>query len=146
VSYTRGHATAWHLNSHKIGVLGFSAGGHLSALISTNPGESNARPDFAILIYPAYLATGPKLEQLAPEIKVTPEAPPSFLVQTEDDPVHVECSLNYYRALKDNKVPAEMHIFAKGGHGYGLRANPEKPVTGWPKLAEAWLRSSAIIP
>jgi acetyl esterase/lipase len=145
VTYTRAHSAEWHLDSHKVGVLGFSAGGHLSALISTDPGDASAKPDFALLIYPAYLAAGPKLEQLAPEIEVTSSTAPTFLIQTEDDPVHVENSLVYYRALKDNKVSAEMHIFAQGGHGYGLRHNPKRPVTEWPKLAESWLRSSGFI-
>lgn len=156
VGYVRSRAAEWHLDPNKIGVLGFSAGGHLSALISNEFGKRSyerqdaaddisCRPDFAILIYPAYLATGEKLDSLAPEIIVTANSSPSFLVQTEDDPVHVENSLVYYRALKNSNVPAEMHLFSKGGHGYGLRPDPEKPVTQWPKLAEAWLRGSKLI-
>jgi acetyl esterase/lipase len=137
-------------------VLGFSAGGHLTALISNHfsqrtyaaqddADQLSCRPDFAFLIYPAYIAAGPNLDHLAPEITVTPGTPPSFLVQTEDDPVHVENSLVYYHALKNEKVPAEMHIFSKGGHGYGMRSDPEKPVTQWPKLAEEWLRAQQFI-
>lgn len=157
VGYVRSRAAEWRLDANKIGILGFSAGGHLGALISNDftmrtypkqdaADELSCRPDFAILIYPAYLATGEKLDQLAPEIKVTGDTPPTFLVQTEDDPVHVENSLVYYRAVKDANVPAEMHIFSKGGHGYGLRPDPEKPVTEWPKLAENWLRLRKLIP
>jgi acetyl esterase/lipase len=156
VGYVRNRAAEWHLDVHRIGVLGFSAGGHLSALVSnsfttrTYPAQDAAdgvscRPDFAVLIYPAYLAAGDKLDQLAPEIVVTPQTPPTFLIQTEDDGVHVENSLVYYRALKDQKVPAEMHIFSKGGHGYGMRPDPSKPVTQWPKLAEAWLKSQGLL-
>lgn len=157
VRYVRSRAAEWHLDAGKVGVLGFSAGGHLGALISNGFGKStydnqdaadelSCRPDFAILIYPAYLANGDKLDALAPEITVTPNTPPTFLVQTEDDPVHVENSLVYYRALKSGKIPAEMHIFSKGGHGYGLRPDPQKPVTQWPQLAEAWLKAQRIIP
>jgi acetyl esterase/lipase len=155
ISYIRSHAEEWHLDPKRIGVLGFSAGGHLAAMASTSfekrtyeaqdkADEVSCRPDFAILIYPAYLATGDKLDTLAPEVLVKADTPPSFLVQTEDDPVHVETSLVYYKALKDAKVPAEMHLFNVGGHGYGMRPDPAKPVTEWPKLAEAWMKSRGI--
>jgi acetyl esterase/lipase len=151
----RSHAGAWHIDTHRIGVLGFSAGGHLAALLSndfeerTYPALDDAdrvscRPDFTILIYPAYLTANNDRITLAPEFHVTARTPPTFLVQTEDDPVHVENSLVYFRALKDAKVPVEMHLFTTGGHGYGLRAS-EEPVTTWPKLAEAWLRSRHIL-
>jgi len=143
VEYVRAHAAEWKLDPKRVGVLGFSAGGHLSALISN---DANSRPDFAILIYPAYLATGEKLDTLAPEVVITPGTPPTFLVQTEDDAVHVESSLVYYKALKAAKIPAEMHIFSTGGHGYGMRPDPNKPVTNWPALAAAWLRSRQLIP
>ncbi len=136
----RARATEWHFDAHKVGVIGFSAGGHLAALLS----NSDLRPDFAMLIYPAYLTEEKDLSVMAPEFKVSPQTPPTFLVQTEDDPVHVENSLVYYAALKKNKVPAEMHIFATGGHGYGLRKTAE-PVTQWPQLAEGWLRSRGLI-
>jgi acetyl esterase/lipase len=156
VGYVRSRAAEWKIDPARIGVLGFSAGGHLSALVSnsfshrTYPAQDAAdkvscRPDFTILIYPAYLPTGEKLDILAPEVHVTPNTPPAFLIQTEDDPIHVENSLVYYRALKDVKVPIEMHLFSVGGHGYGLRSDPMKPVTGWPRLAEAWLKARGII-
>jgi acetyl esterase/lipase len=156
VSYVRSHAEEWHLDAGKIGVLGFSAGGHLAALASTafdkrtydaqdKMDEASCRPDFEILIYPGYLAAGENLDTLPPEVIVKPDTPPAFLVQTEDDGVHVECSLVYYKALKNAKVPVEMHLFSNGGHGYGMRADPSKPVTGWPKLAEAWMKSRGII-
>ncbi len=136
----RAHAADWHIDPHRLGVIGFSAGGHLAALAS----NSAFRPDFALLIYPAYLTAEKDLTQLAPELAVSADTPPTFLIQTEDDGVHVENSLVYYAALKKCKVPAEMHIFAKGGHGYGLRPTAE-PVTQWPKLAEAWLRSRGLL-
>ena len=136
----RAHAADWHIDAHRIGVIGFSAGGHLAALAS----NSAFRPDFALLIYPAYLTEEKDLTQLAPELTVSADTPPTFLIQTEDDGIHVENSLVYYAALKKCKVPAEMHIFAKGGHGYGLRPTAE-PVTQWPKLAETWLRSRGLL-
>jgi len=83
----------------------------------------NCRPDFALLIYPAYLVIGPDHSKLAPELKVTKDTPRTFLVQTQDDGVKVECSLFYYLALKNAKVPAELHVYPSGGHGYGLRAS-----------------------
>jgi len=136
----RARAPIWHVNPHRVGVVGFSAGGHLAALLS----NQDARPDFAMLIYPAYLTQEKDLAVLATEFNVTAQTPPTFLVQTEDDGVHVENSLIYYAALKKNKVPAEMHIFATGGHGYGLRKTSE-PVTEWSRLAQAWLRARGLL-
>jgi acetyl esterase/lipase len=136
----RAHAAEWHVDAHRIGVIGFSAGGHLAAMAS----NADFRPDFALLIYPAYLTAEPDLTALAPELNVSASTPPTFLIQTEDDGIHVENSLVYYAALEKYKVPAEMHIFAKGGHGYGLRLSAE-PVTQWPKLAEAWLRARGLL-
>ncbi|MBV9085345.1 MAG: prolyl oligopeptidase family serine peptidase, partial [Acidobacteriaceae bacterium] len=71
-------------------------------------------------------------------------APPTFLVQAEDDPVHVENTIDYYQALKNAKVPAEMHVFAQGGHGYGLRPTP-LPITHWPRLAAEWLQTIGVL-
>ena len=151
----RSHAEDWHINPNRIGVLGFSAGGHLAAAISNNYGKrtykqvdladnTSCRPDFALLIYPAYLTEGDHLTQLAPDLPVTSKTPPTFLIQTEDDPVHVENSLVYYRALKDARVPAEMHIYSEGHHGYGLRPTAF-PVTHWPRLAQEWLHTIGMI-
>ncbi len=149
----RSRAAEWGIDPHKIGVLGFSAGGHLAAALSNNfevrayapidgADKVSCRPDFALLIYPAYLAQDDKV---APELKITGNTPPSFLVQTEDDGVKVENSLVYYAALKQAKVPVEMHLYPSGGHGYGLRPT-EKLVTTWPKRAEEWLRSLGVLP
>lgn len=151
----RSHATNWHINPNRIGVLGFSAGGHLAAVISNNyekrtyqqvdlADTASCRPDFALLIYPAYLTEGDHGTQLAPELPVRAKTPPTFLVQTEDDPVHVENSLVYYRALKDAHVPAEMHIYSEGHHGYGLRPTAF-PVTRWSTLAREWLHMIGMI-
>ena len=148
----RAHAGEWRLDPKRIGVIGFSAGGHLSAALSNNFTERaypavdaadqvDCRPDFAMLIYPAYLVDG---DSVAPELPITAHTPPTFLVQTEDDAIKVECSLFYYVGLKKAGVPAEMHLYASGGHGYGLRPT-NAGVTGWPALAEKWLRSIGVI-
>jgi acetyl esterase/lipase len=140
LALVRAHSGEWRVDPQRVGVIGFSAGGHLAALLS----NSDTRPDFAILIYPAYLAAETDRTLMAPEFNVTAQTPPTFVVQTEDDPVHVENSLVYFAALKKNKVPAEMHLFATGGHGYGLRKTAE-PVTQWPQLVEGWLRARGLI-
>lgn len=152
IGMVRYHAAEWGIDPKRIGVLGFSAGGHLAAAASTNfetrtypavddADKVNSRPDFALLIYPAYLMQG---ERVSTELKITGNTPPTFLVQTEDDGVHVENSLGYYAALKQAKVPAEMHLYASGGHGYGLRST-SKTVTTWPARAEEWLRSTGVL-
>jgi acetyl esterase/lipase len=150
----RFHAADWKLDPNRIGIMGFSAGGHLSAAASTRfarrtyepvdaADQVSCRPDFAMLIYPAYLVRGNGPE-LAPELTITSNTPPTFVFQTEDDGVQVECSLYYYLALKQAKVPAEMHLLATGGHGYGLRGLDAAPKS-WPKLAEAWLRGMGVL-
>ena len=150
----RFHAAEWKLDPHRLGIMGFSAGGHLSALASTafdrhtyDPVDAadrlSCRPDFAMLIYPAFLLhqEGP---DLAAEFTVTSNTPPTLLIQAEDDPIRVENSLFYYLALKQAKVPAEMHLFATGGHGYGLRGSG-KAVLTWPKRAEEWMNSMGCL-
>ncbi|HEX3720952.1 MAG TPA: alpha/beta hydrolase [Verrucomicrobiae bacterium] len=151
----RSHAGEWKIDPNRIGILGFSAGGHLSAVTAcqfdkrtyepVDAADSlSCRPDFAVLIYPAYLTQKDRREIVSPELTVTSNTPPTFLVQTEDDPVHVENSLYYFLALKKAHVPAELHVFPKGGHGYGLRASTNS-VTTWPKLAEQWMHSQGIL-
>lgn len=152
----RSHAAEWNIDANRIGVLGFSAGGHLAAALSThfdkriyNPidaaDELSCRPDFAVIIYPGYLAIAEQNFAPNADIHVTEQTPPTFLTQAEDDPVHVENSVVYFMALKNAKVPAEMHIYAQGGHGYGLRRT-DLPVTGWPQLVETWLHTIKILP
>jgi len=156
IGLVRYHAADWHIDPKRIGMLGFSAGGHLSAMTSTHfekrtydpvdeADQVSCRPDFTILIYPAYLVGKDLGPELAPELTVTSNTPPAFIVQTEDDPVHVESGLFYYLALKKAKVPAEMHLFAVGGHGYGLRHESGKAVFSWPKLAEEWMRGLGVL-
>lgn len=155
IRITRSRAPEWHLDPHRIGVLGFSAGGHLVVILGNHPdfirsGESSsnipvsARPDFVVAIYPAYLAEPPALTQLARGIDPGANTPPTFLLQAEDDPVHEENVLVYFQALKQLKVPAELHVYAEGGHGYGLRPSA-LPVTHWPKLVETWLHTIHVL-
>ncbi|WP_180542143.1 alpha/beta hydrolase [Nevskia soli] len=151
----RMHAAEWQIDPHRVGVLGFSAGGHLAAAVSTHYDErlypaidaadqQSCRPDFAIVIYPGYLGTGDRKLTLNPDVPVTDKTPPTILVQAEDDPVGVENAVAYFLALKAVKVPAELHLYASGGHGYGLRRT-ELPVTAWPDVVSEWLRHIRVI-
>jgi acetyl esterase/lipase len=155
VRITRSHAAEWKLDANRIGVLGFSAGGHLVVILGNHPdfkrpnqpaseAAVSARPDFVVGIYPAYLAEPPALTQLSRGIDPSASTPPTFLLQAEDDPVHEENVLVYFQALKQLKVPAELHVYAEGGHGYGLRPT-ELPVTHWPALVETWLRTIHVL-
>jgi acetyl esterase/lipase len=152
----RSHAEQWHIDPHKIGVLGFSAGGHLVAAISTHfekrlysavdaADEVSCRPDFAVAIYPGHLALDFRRLDLNPNVPVTKNTPPTFILQAEDDNVDgVQQSLVYYIALMKAGVPAEMHLYAQGGHAFGLRRT-KLPVTGWPDLVETWLGTIRMI-
>ena len=174
----RQHAAEWHIDPHKIGVLGFSAGGHLVAAISNHfqhrlyqpvdaADKESCRPDFAVAIYPCHLsidaaewdakqgtkkfvlhypATADKHLGLNPNLHVTNQTPPTFLLQNEDDHVdNVNDSLAYYIALKNAGVPVEMHLYAHGGHAFGLRRT-KLPATRWPELVETWLGTIGMIP
>ena len=166
----RARVDKWKLEPDRIGVLGFSAGGHLASTAATHFNEGNpksadpverasCRPNFAILIYATTDLTGeythertlrgllgenpkPELTELLSNHKhVTAETPPTFLVHSWDDElVPVENSVLFYMALRRAKVPAEMHLFLKGGHGGSLKFN------NWPPLAERWMRIQGLIP
>jgi len=156
VGLVRFHAAQWQIDPRKIGVLGFSAGGHMVAAISTHFGkrlyprvdaadEESCRPDFAVALYPGHLAIRGNDDALNPDIHVSSRTPPTFLLQAEDDPVDpVENSLVYYSALRKAAVPAEIHVYANGGHAFGLRPT-ESPVTQWPQLMEKWLTTIGMI-
>jgi acetyl esterase/lipase len=150
VGIVRSRAKDWGIDPKRIGILGFSAGGHLSATASNtfdsrtyppvdDADKTSCRPDFTILIYPAYLTEKDDSTKLAPEIKVTKQTPPAFITMTADDPVHVENAYAYGLALKRAGIPAELHIYPKGGHGYGLRPS-ENAVSHWPDRAADWLK------
>jgi len=107
--------------------------------------QVSCRPDFAVALYPGHLASAEKNFALNPDIHVTSQTPPTFLLQAEDDPVDpVENSLVYFGALKKAWVPVEMHLFAQGGHAFGLRRT-KFPITAWPQLVEAWLGTIGMI-
>jgi acetyl esterase/lipase len=152
----RAHAAEWHVDPHKIGVLGFSAGGHLSAAIANEPrriyhpvdaaDSLSCRPDFAVSVYPGHLhVPGNDPHAFNPDIHVTAHTPPTFLVQAETDSIDgVNQSLVYYTALKDAGVPVEMHLYTNGGHAFGLRRTKD-PITEWPQLVEKWLETIGIL-
>jgi acetyl esterase/lipase len=147
------NAKGWNIDPHRVGVIGFSAGGYLVAEISTHYQQrlyppvdgadyESCRPDFAIGIYPGHLATDQGT--LNPNVPVTKGTPPTFLLQAEDDHVDGWQSPVYYAALAAAGVPAELHVYPRGGHAFGLRPTQE-PITAWPALVETWLKSSGII-
>jgi acetyl esterase/lipase len=152
IKLVRAQAQALHIDPHKIGVIGFSAGGYLVVQTSNifepayKPADEidqvSSRPDFAVVLYPGHLCRGKTLD---PGIRVTKRTPPTFLLQAWDDPVDGICNSTIYaRALNDAGVPAEVHLFAKGGHAFALRRTAH-PVGMWPSLVEAWLKEIGIL-
>ncbi len=156
VGLVRFHAGDWHIDPRKIGVIGFSAGGHMVAAVSTHfekrlypavdaADKESCRPDFAVAVFPGHLWIDEQPLQLNPNVPVTKQTPPTFLLQAENDPVDdVKNSLRYFEALKTAEVPVEMHLYAEGGHAFGLRRT-KFPITGWPQLVETWLKTIGII-
>lgn len=152
----RFHAADWGINPNKIGVIGFSAGGHMVAATSTHfdkpsyapvdeADQQSCRPDFAVACYPGHLCNDENVMKLNPNVPVTKDTPPTFLLQAESDHVDgVEQALTYYVGLKNAGVPVEMHLYAQGGHGFGLR-HPELPISVWPQLVETWLNTIGMI-
>ncbi len=149
VRIIRSRAQEWNINTDKIGIIGFSAGGSLSARTSTmyinntypkvdKLDSVSCKPDFALLIYPAYLDQGEN-RSLTPELQVNEYTPPTFIFQTADDK-YANSALVYTQALRDAKVPVELHLLPNGGHGYGLRPGNVAAET-WPGLAETWLKN-----
>jgi acetyl esterase/lipase len=146
----RHRAADWGIDPNRIGVLGFSAGGHLAAALSTRPERTYpkiddadvemSRPNFSVLVYPGYLTIQENNDKVAEELHVSAETPPTFMVMTQDDPVRVANVLHYALALDAAKVPIELHIYPTGGHGYGLRRT-ENPVTAWPDRVADWLKA-----
>lgn len=155
IAITRFHAKEWGIDPHKIGVLGFSAGGYLVAATSTldriyRPIDAidreSVRPDFGIALYPGHLWIDEDRFELNRNVPVNSHTPPQFVVQNEDDPVDsINNSLVYFMALRKAGVPAEMHVYAKGGHAFGLRHDPTRPASDWPRLAERWFRTIGMV-
>ena len=144
------NAKSTKLGIKKVGIMGFSAGGHLSAVTACQCNKRSydakdkidkcsCRPDFVGLIYPAYLVHK-KSNKLANELKIPKNMPPVFLMQTGDDPIRVENSIFFYKYLNDKKISAEIHIFPKGPHGYGMRLDDNKAAADWTTLFLKWLK------
>ena len=149
IVYTRAHAEEWNIDADMIGVMGFSAGAFTAAVASNNfeklsytpidkIDETSVRPDFCMLIYPAYL-DGENFS-VVPELRITKDTCPTFLVQTQDDHKLLNSSLFYYYALKEAKISVAMHLYPPGHHGYGVR-NTGHLVNEWPERAVAWMKT-----
>ena len=151
---TRAHATEWGIDPKRVGVIGFSAGAHLAVALSTHPefqgknvaaSSVDARPDFQMVIYPGWLTNPAGGGTVDPVLAPTVSMPPTFLVQAENDyTAHVENVLVYFEALKNAKVPAELHVYTLGGHGFGM-GQKELPISGWTGLAETWLKTVHVL-
>jgi acetyl esterase/lipase len=154
MSIVRARAHEWRIDPNKIGVIGFSAGAHMAIMASTrfdrlypavdDADKTSSRPDFALVLYPGRVANRTNLTP-NPDIRVTDRTSPTFLVHAYDDPMNpVENSLAYAAALRKAGVPSEIHIFANGGHAFGLR-RIASTATAWAPLAEAWLKAIGVI-
>lgn len=168
IRLSRQRAAEWRINPERVGVMGFSAGGHLAASAAvkfrTASTTDRLRPDFLLLIYPvismrnefghsgsreALLGKNPDsqtIDNFSNELLVNEQTPPAFIVHTTDDPVDVQNSMAFYTALKAKGAAAEVHLFAKGGHGYGMATNTGLPIAVWPQLCETWLYSVGLLP
>lgn len=155
IALLRASAGTLGVDPHKVGVVGFSAGGRMVADVSNHPKLSyrpvdvadrqSVRPDFAMALYPGHLWHEPGLT-LDPDVKIDPHAPPTLIVQAGNDPTDdVRESLTYYLSLQQAKVPVEMHLYAEGGHAFGVRRT-SNPITGWTELAERWMSHLGVLP
>jgi acetyl esterase/lipase len=154
ISLVRSKAADWGIDPKRIGMLGFSAGAHLTAATATNfdkrayePRDNvdkvSCRPDFIVMIYPGGIVRK-DIKELSPEIRVSNQTPPAFFAHAANDPVPVENSVLMYLALKNAKVPADLHVYSTGGHGFGLRKS-EQPCSTWPQRCEEWMRTQGFL-
>jgi acetyl esterase/lipase len=149
ISLVRYHAKDWNIDPDRVGILGFSAGGHLAVMALTSDGtrtfkidhdldEASCVPDFGILIYPAYLISEEDRDELSAEIKVTQKTPPAFITVAHGDKKYVEGSARFYIEMLRNNRQCELHIYGHGGHGFGMKDIPEK-VSEWPQRLADWM-------
>ena len=154
IRMVRARAADWHIETNRVGLLGFSAGGHLTAVAATNSDRPayepiddadklSCRPDFMIPVYPAYLMNDDG-NALAEEIRVDGNTPPLFTVVTHDDKDRGVGAARLYIACKEHKVPAELHVYLKGGHGYGMH-DRGRPVNGWPAVCADWMKDMGLL-
>lgn len=154
MSLVRSKASEWNIDPKRIGMLGFSAGGNLTATACTNFTQRSydpiddidkisCRPDFAVLVYPAWLIDD-KTHELKPQFKVDANTPPMFFAHAADDGITADNSAILFMALHKLKIPAELHIYSTGGHGFGLRPT-DKPCSTWPANCAAWLKSLGLL-
>jgi acetyl esterase/lipase len=150
VRLVRHHAKAWNIDPKRIGIMGFSAGGHLAVRLSTEFDKAayervdeidtiSCRPDFSIPVYPAYLADKGTLK-----VAVHKRIPPTVIVHTSDDKKFVQGSTLYFEALQKAAIPSKFLLFEKGGHGYGLRSPKDTPVAAWPARCGEWLTANGF--
>jgi acetyl esterase/lipase len=155
IRLTRQNARAWAIDPERIGILGFSAGGHLTVLAGTRwdrttypaidaADELSPRPDFLVPVYPSYLTDKANPEVLHPLVRITADTPPTFIAVAQNDGHAAVDSARLFIALKNAGVPTELHIYSSGGHGFGLRPTDE-PVTDWPQRVEEWMRASHLL-
>lgn len=155
IRLTRHNAAKWGVDPDRVGILGFSAGGHMTVLAGTHWDQSSyepvdamdqqsARPDFLVPIYPSYLTDKSDLSKLHELVRITAQTPPTFIAVTQDDGKNGLDSARLFIALKEAGVPSELHVYSTGGHGYGLRPTAD-PVTTWPDRLEDWLRVSGLL-
>jgi acetyl esterase/lipase len=153
IGIVRSKAAEWKIDPKRIGMLGFSAGGHLTAWTFSQTAKRaydpvdgadklSSRPDFAILIYPGGLLDREK--KLRPEISVSPETPPCYFAVSYNDDGPLASTLELVKALKEHKVAAEVHIYSTGGHGYGMKAS-DKPYATWPARCADWMKESGFL-
>ena len=155
IRLTRKNAESWGIDPDRLGILGFSAGGNLTVMAGTHwdratyepidtADQLSCRPDFMIPIYPAYLFDTADKSRLSPLVRITPETPPAFVAITHDDADRSVYAALFYVALKQAGIPAELHIYSQGGHGYGLRPSDD-PVSNWPHRCADWMRVCGLL-
>ena len=149
----RARASEWNIDPDRIGIMGSSAGGHLAARVSTGPDikaykpideidQVSCRPDFTVLLYPAYMNDG---DDLKDEFKVSADLPPTLIISAEDDKKHFKSGAVYAEELKDAGASIRTHFFKQGGHGFDMNTELD-PLSTWPELLGQWLKDMGIVP